>query len=65
MQVTNNFPPIQARNTIQNKKSRRKPAFLVLGVPALFDLIHNGLEGVGVVHGEVRQNLTVQFDSFL
>ena len=64
MQVTTYFHTIQIRNTMATKK----PAcagFSRAGVPALFDLIHDSLEGVWVVHGEVRQHLAVQFDSFL
>ena len=30
-----------------------------------FDLIHHGLEGVGVVHGEVGEDLAVEFDARL
>lgn len=64
MQITTYFCSIQIRNNIATKK----PAiagFSRAGIPALFDLIHDGLKGVWVVHGEVRQNLAVQFDSFL
>jgi hypothetical protein len=64
MQVTKYLHAIQ----IRNNKTTKKPAcagFSRAGGPALFDLIHNGLEGVWVVHGEVRQHLAVQFDSFL
>ena len=64
MQVTTYFHAIQIRNIMATKK----PAcagFSRAGEPALFDLIHDGLEGVWVVHGEVRQHLAVQFDSFL
>ena len=44
------------------------PPFLspTTGVEVLFfDLIHHSLEGLGVVHGEVSENLAVEFDARL
>ena len=44
------------------------PPFLspTTGVEVLFfNLIHHSLEGLGVVHGEVSENLAVEFDARL
>lgn len=63
-QITTHLNNIQISKILETKKPARA-GFFVAGNPALFDLIHDGLEGVWVVHGEVRQHLAVQFDSFL